>query len=110
MRYLYQKVRQYRINRINRGRLRRLKGSLSGIVALITLTSMILQVFSLDSSTASVMPGITPAYTDTQEAPENQKPILECHYEVHTHTEDCYRTQPVFDADGRQTGTEKLLK
>ncbi len=37
------------------------------------------------------------------------KQQLDCHYVVHQHTDDCYVEEPVYNADGKQTGTRKVL-
>ncbi len=47
---------------------------------------------------------ILPAITLTKD-----KRQYDCHYVVHEHTDDCYVEEPVYDADGKQTGTKKVL-
>ena len=68
-------------------------------MAFITVYSLIIPAVAFDRSTAAQTAG-TDAGSGYQ---------LACTYEVHKHTKDCYEKQPVYDADGKQTGTEKVL-
>ena len=52
------------------------------------------------TSYSLIMPAITLSRDDKTYA---------CPFVVHQHTEDCYEEQPVYDAQGRQTGTTKVL-
>ena len=68
-------------------------------MAFITVYSLIVPAVAFDRGTAAKTAG-TDAGSGYQ---------LACTQEVHKHTEGCYETQPVYDADGKQTGTEKVL-
>ena len=85
----------------SRGMSKRVSTAIAGLVVFVTVYSLILPALTLENKVAATMPGLDTG-AETQ-------PVLACEYEVHTHTDDCYADVPVYDADGKQNGTERVL-
>ena len=71
------------------------------IVVFVTTYSLILPVIALEQNNAASMPGLS-----AEAGTERQ---LDCSFDVHQHTDECYDERPVYDENGSQTGTEKVL-
>ena len=76
--------------------------SIVAVILVFTVTySLILPVVALERDKAGEMPGVSVADGASTE--------LACSFAVHKHTDKCYEEQPVYDADGHQTDTKKVL-
>ena len=80
---------------------KRLRMIVAVVVVFTTTYSLILPVIALEQNRAAQMPG-----TDFGSGSIR---VLDCGYEAHKHTDACYEERPVYDAEGVQTGTEKVL-
>ena len=85
----------------SRGMGKRVSTAIAGLIVFVTVYSLILPALTLENKAAATMPGLDTG-AETQ-------PVLACEFEVHTHTDDCYADVPVYDADGKQNGTERVL-
>lgn len=74
------------------------------VVVFISTYILMIPVISLDIRSASTMSGIYLNAADSNIIRE-----YDCDLEVHQHTKACYKKVPVFDNNGRKTGTEKIL-
>ncbi|MBQ9061604.1 MAG: Cna B-type domain-containing protein [Eubacterium sp.] len=80
---------------------RRARSVTAIVLVFVTTYSLIIPAITLDNDRANDMAGLN--------LPEQSRGDLSCHFVVHTHTDACYSEQPVYDEDGNQTGTEKVL-
>ena len=80
---------------------RRIRTIIAVIVVFATTYSLVLPAITLESNSASKMAGLNLSGQSGRE--------LGCHFNVHKHTDACYKEVPVYDADGVQYTTKKVL-
>ena len=88
-------IEKWQSNKIHK----RVSSVLAFVVVFITVYSLIIPAITLERNTAAKMPGTDAGKTF----------VYDCKYQIHKHTKDCYENRPVYDADGKKTGTEKVL-
>ena len=80
---------------------RRIRTIIAVIVVFATTYSLVLPAITLESNSASKMAGLNLSGQSGRE--------LGCHFNMHKHTDACYKEVPVYDADGVQYTTKKVL-
>ena len=71
---------------------KRIRSIVSFVLVFIVTYTMILPGITLEGSQVPNMAGLRLAPSGAD--------VLACHFSVHKHTDECYRDQPVYDADG----------
>ena len=77
---------------------RRVSTVLAVLVVFVMTYTLILPAITLEQSQAAGMSGI--------DAGASEEKVLNCPVRVHDHTDDCYRKVPIYDKNGRRTGTK----
>ncbi len=88
-------IEKWKSNKVRK----RASSVLAFIIVFVTVYSLIIPAITLEQSVAEKMPGTDAGKTF----------VYDCGEQVHNHTRVCDETRPVYDADGKKTGTEKVL-
>ena len=80
---------------------KRCRSAIAIVLVFVTTYAMVMPAIALEGEKVSDFAGLDLA--------NRAAGGLNCHFDVHKHTKECYKEVPVYDADGRQTGTNKVL-
>ena len=80
---------------------KRCRSAIAIVLVFVTTYVMVMPAIALEGENVSNFAGL-----DLADQSAND---LNCSFDVHKHTEECYKEVPVFDANGNQTGTKKVL-
>ena len=98
LRELLKKLRQLKPSERVRTRCR---SAIAIIIVFITTYTLIMPAVALERNNVSDVKGLNLS--------DQSAKVLNCHFPVHQHTEECYKKVPEYDAGGRKTGTKKVL-